>query len=467
VSDAPLTPPPDAARPPRVARETRLLVATLVVSALVLLLLAQLRFPDNPDLVVDTTAQPLDRLAARASYDELAASVARVESQIFPNLVVLQLAAPDDDSPRALADVLTLDTRDAPPRHVPALRTSGITALATLGPDARVTGVVGREGQAAGVARVIAADPLRRLAVINVPQAAARTIPRLPLASLQTPTYVVAIEGTSAGITARPIFLGNRERYAATRWSRPLLPLGGSAVAPGALIFSLDSQFIGAVVREGGTLAIAEAQDIYDTIDQLSAGVIAGPADAGLRVQALTPALAIATGTATGVVVADVDAGGPAAGLVQPGDVVTRVEGQLVSSPEELLLRVAEFTHGASVTVNLVRDGETLDVAMTLAAPAPDMAGGSVLPVPEATFEGVADGVRVVSVPPGSTLAEGGLRPGDIVLRAADVEAPTPGALAERLAATAPGDFALLVVRRDGQQLVLAVPGGPPADAAP
>jgi S1-C subfamily serine protease len=448
----------------RAPRETRLLVATLIVSALVLLLLAQLRFPDNPDLVVDATAQPLDRLAARASYDELAAGVARVEAQIFPNLVVLQLAAPDDDSPRALADVLSLDTREVAPRHVPALRTSGITALATLGPDARVTGVVGREGQAAGVARIIAADPLRRVAVVNVPLAAARTIVRLPLASLQTPTYVVAIEGTSAGITARPIFLGNRERYVATRWSRPLLPLGGSAVAPGALIFSLDSQFIGAVVREGGTLAIAEAQDVYDTIDQLSAGVIAGPADAGLSVQALTPALAIATGTATGVVIADVDPEGPAAGLVRPGDVVTRVEGQPVTSPEELLLRVAEFTHGASVRLGVTRDGEPLDVSVMLAL-APAIADGSAPGEP--VLEADPAGVRVVVVPPGSALAEGGVRAGDLVVRAVELDAPTPGALADRLAATAPGDFTLLIVRRDGRQLVLAVPGGPPADDVP
>ena len=464
MSEEPQAPAPE--RPPRVARETRLLVATLIVSALVLLLLAQLRFPDTPDLVGNTSAQPLDRLAARASYDELAASVARVEAQIFPNLVVLRLAAAEDDSPRALADVLSLDTREAAPRHVPGLRTSGITALATLGPDARVTGVVGREGQAAGVARIIAADPLRRLAVVTVPQAPVRTIPRLPLASLQTPTYVVAIEGTSAGITARPIFLGNRERYVAPRWTRPLLPLGGSAVAPGALIFSLDSQFIGAVVREGGTLAIAEAQDIYDTINQLSAGVVAGPADAGLSVQALTPALAIATGAVAGVVVADVDPEGPAADLVRPGDVITRVEGQTVSSPEELLLRVAEFTHGASVTLGVARNGEPLDVSVMLGLP-PAAPPGDDGPARGAALEAAPDGVLVASVPSGSPLAEGGVRAGDVVVRAGNAAAPTPGALLETLAATAPGDFALLVVRRDGRQRVVAVPGGPPADDVP
>jgi S1-C subfamily serine protease len=75
--------------------------------------------------------------------------------------------------------------------------------------------------------------------------------------------------------------------------------------------------------------------------------------------------------------------------------------------------------------------------------------------------------VRVVVVPPGSALAEGGVRAGDLVVRAVELDAPTPGALADRLAATAPGDFTLLIVRRDGRQLVLAVPGGPPADDVP
>ncbi|HEY5658144.1 MAG TPA: PDZ domain-containing protein [Myxococcota bacterium] len=447
---------------PRLTRETRLLIVTLTVSAAVLLLLAQLRFPGTPGLT-DAAPAPLDRLAARASYDELASGVARVEASVFPNLVVLQLAAPEEDAPRGLGDVLATRSRGDSLRHVPALRTSSITAVAALGPEARVTGVVGRANQPTGVARVIAVDPLRRLALVNVPQAPPRSVATLSLAALETPAYVVAIEGTSAGITARPIFLGNRERYADPRWDRPLLPLGGSAVTPGALIFSLDGEFIGAAVSDGGTLAIAEAQDVFDTIDQIAGGTGAGPSDAGLVVQALTPALAIATGASTGVVVSEVDPEGAAANLVLPGDVITRIDSQAVTSTEQLLLRIASYGHGDAFTLGLMRDGQATSTQVFLGfgpEPAP------VVPAaPAAPFEATAGGVLVRSVDPASTLAEAGVLPGDVVVRVRDADAPSPAALRETLAATSPGDFALIVVRRDGRQRVLAVPGEPPADA--
>jgi serine protease Do len=151
---------------------------------------------------------------------------------------------------------------------------------------------------------------------------------------------------------------------------------------------------------------------------------------------------------------------------VRPGDVITRVEGQTVSSPEELLLRVAEFTHGASVTLGVARNGEPLDVSVMLGLPPPAPTGDDG-PARGAALEAAPGGVLVASVPSGSPLAEGGVRAGDVVVRAGDAAAPTPGALLETLAATAQGDFALLVVRRDGRQRVVAVPGGPPADDVP
>lgn len=455
MADAPQT-------APYLTRETRLLIVTLTISAAVLLLLAQLRFPESAGLA-DATPPPLDRLAARASYDELASGVARVEAQVFPALVVLRLVVPEEDAPRRLADVLTMPARGVGRRHVPALRTSSITAVAALGPEARVTGVVGRAEQLTGVARVIAADPLRRLALVNVPQAPPRSVATLPLSALVTPTYVVAIEGTSAGITARPIFLGNRERYPEPRWARPLLPLGGSAVTPGALIFSLDGEFIGTAINEGGTLAIAEAQDVFDTIERIAGGVAAEPSDAGLVVQALTPALAIATGTSAGVVVSEVDPEGTTAGLVLPGDVITRIDGEAVTSADQFLLAVASYGHGDAFTLSLMRNGRAMSTQVFLGLdtePAPDGPAVELSPL-----DATDDGVLVRAVEPASALAEAGVTPGDLVVRVGDLDAPSPAALRERLAATAPGDFALIVVRRDGRQRVLAVPGEPPANA--
>ena len=79
---------------PRPGRETRLLLLTLGVSVVMLLVLARFRFPEErgvPTLPERPPAAPLERLAARATYDELASIVGELERRIAPALVVLQL----------------------------------------------------------------------------------------------------------------------------------------------------------------------------------------------------------------------------------------------------------------------------------------------------------------------------------------------------------------------------------------
>ena len=79
-------------RKARVSRESRLLFVTIGVAAVVLLGLARMRFPKPP--VVDTATPPLEKLAARASYDALAADIERVRALVAPNLIVLRLGRP-------------------------------------------------------------------------------------------------------------------------------------------------------------------------------------------------------------------------------------------------------------------------------------------------------------------------------------------------------------------------------------
>jgi len=81
-------------RSARISRESRVLVLTVVVCAGVLLLMARLRFPEPaPATPPEQSPAPLERLAARASYDALAADVQRVEPAIAPNLIVLRIIA--------------------------------------------------------------------------------------------------------------------------------------------------------------------------------------------------------------------------------------------------------------------------------------------------------------------------------------------------------------------------------------
>jgi len=411
----------------RVSRESRLLLITVAVCAVVLLALARLRFPAAP--AVHTTAPPLERLAARASYDALAADIQRVEPMIAPNFLVLRLAPQLRPGPHAIRDVLARPDSPSGVRHVAALRISADTALALIEEDARIDGIVGGTDRTG--AEVVAIDRVRRIALVRVPAAPVRELSQLPLTSLQAPVYIVVVEGTQAGATLRPVFLGRGDRFGSSRWPRPLLPLGGIAVAPGALLFTLAGEFIGTAVMENGAPAIAGARDVIDAAQTLASAPQSLPADLGASLQPLTPALAAALSVQRGVVIGEIDPAGAAdaAGL-EPGDAITAVDDWSSDSPDELLLRVASREPGETVNVAIVRNGQPRRVSVTLAAAKLDSSGETAT----------------------------GLRPGDVVTRAGETNTPTQAQLRRLLARPTPSGFMVLVVRRDGRQLVVAVP---------
>ena len=439
------------------SRESRLLILTIAVSAIVLLLLAQFRFPEAPPPVAPTA--PLERLAARASFEELATRVAQLESTIAPDLMVLRLAPRADPPGRQLADVLTQPGRPLTEvDHVPALRIDPTTGVAAIPPTARISGIV-RPAGVSGTAGIAALDPVRGLARVRVPDGPARSVPQRALANLRTPAYVVAVEGTQAGLTLRPVFLGRSDRFQSPRWTRPLLPLGGIVVTPGALMFTLDGEFLGIVVVEHGTLAIASGTEAIDTVRTLDTSPPA-PVDPGLAVQPLTSPLAAALGVSRGVVVTEVIDDSPADAALEPGDVIVEVDGQPIDTPEALLLRLSTRLARSAVAVTIIRGGEvqTLELRRRetdTPAPADDLA--------LQTVRGA--GTRVTAVPALSSLGAAGLRAGDVIVRAGDASTPTAAQVRGVLAAAEPGSFVLLTVRRNGRQhlVTLQQPASPDA----
>lgn len=350
------------------SRESRLLLVTIAVSAAVLLLLAQLRFPEAPPALPSTA--PLERLAARASFEELATRVAELETVIAPNLIVLRLAPggePGATRFRDLVDGVPGTAADAV-RHVPALRVDTTTALAAVPPNTIISGIVGGMG-ASGTAGVVAIDPVRGLARVRVPEGSARALPRRALADLRTPAYIVAVEGTPAGLTLRPVFLGRSDRFQSPRWSQPLLPLGGIVVTPGALLFTLDGEFLGTAIVENGALAMAGAAEAIAMVEGLATSS-PPPVDPGVALQPLRGTAAPTRGVDRGVRVAAVDADTPADGALLAGDVITQIDGQPVSTPEQALLRLALQLATMPVTLTVVRDGDIRLV--TLHPPAGD-----------------------------------------------------------------------------------------------
>jgi membrane-associated protease RseP (regulator of RpoE activity) len=447
----------------RVSREMRLLILTIVVSGAVLLLLARLRFPELPP-AVDTSSQPLERLAARASFEELATRVGQLETSIAPNLVVLRLASPVDPDPVRLAD-LTSRRQSAPvdTGHVPALRIDAGTAVAAIPPNVTIGGIVGPVGPT-DTAGIVARDSVRHVARIRVPAGRSRSLPQLALAALQTPAYVVAVEGTRAGLTLRPVFLGRSDRFGSPRWRRPLLPLGGAIVTPGALMFTLDGEFLGCAVVEDGTLAIAGASDVLDAVSHLGGGAGAS-ADPGISVQALTATLAEASGAPGGVVVAEVFDNGAASGLLEPGDVIVELDGQPVEGLESLLVDISARLAAGPVQLGFIRQREARSAEIRPPAVArAAVADAGARPIVLELARGVGTTVRGVSE--GSPFAAAGLAAGDVIVRAGSVAAPTPAQVRAALRKTTGGQFLLLVVRRGSIQRVTAVKVEDSGDAA-
>jgi hypothetical protein len=434
----------------RVTYETRLLIVTIIVSAVVLLLLARLRFPETSAVV--TTTQPLERLAARATYDDLAISIARLEEAIAPSLVTLRISGAADTAPRRLSDVLMRPAGEmAAVQHVPALRISPTTGVAAIAPGTAISGIVGRS-EPIGTSGVIGADPIRRLALVRLPEAPARPVRQLALSDLRTPTYIVAVEGTRAGVTLRPVFLGRAERFGSPRFSRALLPLGGAVVTTGALMFTMQGEFLGCAVVEDGTLAIVGANDVMDTVERLLVSVPV-PIDPGLSVQPLTATMAAATGAPHGVVVAAVSNGSPAQGILEAGDVITQIDKEPVDTPDALLLQLGSRLATGPVQIAFARDRKLHTATLERHEHAPTL-----------TFDEDAlalqpgrNGVLVAGVEPGSAWELAGLLPGDEILRIGSVREPSPAAVRQALADTPHGDSLILVLRRGTEQRVIGV----------
>src|SRR5688572_23359232 len=94
----------------RGGRETRLLLVTIAVSVGVLLLLARFRFPDEPvGQAVSSAPAPLERLAARAAYEELALIMADLDRRIARRVVILRMQTRDGQASLVVAPRLTPD----------------------------------------------------------------------------------------------------------------------------------------------------------------------------------------------------------------------------------------------------------------------------------------------------------------------------------------------------------------------
>lgn len=192
----------------------------------------------------------------------------------------------------------------------------------------------------------------------------------------------------------------------------------------------------------------------------------------------IAPSLGLANG-AKGALVAGVSPDSPAAKAgLQPGDVLTAVDGHAVTSPRELAQLVANDKPGEDAQVSLVRDGSTKTVAVHLSAlpdeqqtaDAGDQDAGrgriglALAPLSpdlrqQLSLPNGQRGAVIAGVQPGSAAEQAGLREGDLVVGVGTKAVGSPSeAVSAIQGATKGGKTVALRILREGQARFVAVP---------
>ena len=414
-------------------RETRLLLATIAVSVGMLFLLARFRFPEEAARqTVEPTPAPIERLAARATFDELAGIMADLERRILP--AVSTVAGQGVDG------TVTL----------PAVRMTPDRAIALMPGEVRLTSTNGNDQPT-----VILRDGVRDLVVVQ-PAPRPDAAPAVPATGGRPgPRYVAVVEAPGGVPTVRPVYVGRTDLLNDPRWSEPLLRVAAvqQTISAGSAIFSLDGAFIGLASPGGARVTIVPASTLR-SVAATAQSAQATSGDLPFEVQPLTADLAKAAGAQQGVMISYVsDPGLP----VASGDVVQSIDGTKVTTLGGYEAIVQSRTPGAPVNLEIVRRGKPHTVTITaVEAGAMQRAGldsgfGGVL----RAVDGV--GVEAVVVDAGSAADIAGIRRGDLIVAADGTTVVDPAAVLRLYRNASKGDVLLLTLQRDGRHQVVAV----------
>jgi serine protease Do len=153
---------------------------------------------------------------------------------------------------------------------------------------------------------------------------------------------------------------------------------------------------------------------------------------------------------------------------VRQGDTILKVDGQSIADTKDLSRLIAHVKPGASVAIDLIRDGKHLTINVkigTMPGEAPKMAstgqdqkglnltdlGISIAPAEDGA------GVRITELDPGSKAAERGLAAGDIILEIGGKVVSSNGEVSDALKLSK-GKQVLMLVRRGDSQRFLTLP---------
>lgn len=255
----------------------------------------------------------------------------------------------------------------------------------------------------------------------------------------------------------------------------PLVNLKGDVVGINTAILTRSGGFQGV----GFAIPSNQAQEIYGTLKsegRVTRGFLGVEIfDAG-KARERAKQMGI---EGEGVVVNKVTEGQPADGVLEPADVIQKINGKDVKSVDELRKVVAGIKPGTEATFSILRDGKPQEVKIkigeqpdTLATAASPRRGGEGqtrttgeklgLRLTDPTAEQLqrfglerGNGALVTGVEPGSPAANAGLRPGDLITR---VGARNINSADDALEALSQADVSkgigLHVSSRDGKRFV-------------
>lgn len=181
----------------------------------------------------------------------------------------------------------------------------------------------------------------------------------------------------------------------------------------GGPLFDMDGNVVGvatAIIARGGqSMGIGFAVPINlagPVMSQLSEFGETRRGWLGVGIQEITQDIAVSMGQKepVGAMVVEVTPGGPSDGVLREGDLILNFNGRDIIAMRDLPRIVAQTPVGLEVSVGIVRDGEALDIPITLGR----LETGEIL-IAESREQGLMDGTLL-----GPTVEDDGLRLSDL-----------------------------------------------------
>jgi len=300
-------------------------------------------------------------------------------------------------------------------------------------------------------AKLLGMDKRTDVAVVKID---ARDLPKLPLgdsSKVRVGEWVLAIgspfglENTvTAGIvSAKSRDTGDYLPFIQTDVAVNPGNSGGPLLNTAGQVIGINSQIFS---RSGGYMGISFAIPIDEAMrvaEQLRTNGKMTRGRIGVALGEMTKEVAesLGLGKPRGAYVRNVEPGGPAAtGGIEPGDVILSFNGHDISKSTDLPRVVGETKPGSSVPVQVWRKGGTRELTVTVTdtespqvakkpdAPALKGDGANTLGVSISELSdskkkelNIKGGVEVTGLGDGP-LARAGIRPGDVIIRVADVD---------------------------------------------